>query len=320
MSAVETALMNLLSPPILFFVLGAAAALLKSDLEIPAPVGKGLSLYLMAAIGFKGGLSLSKGADLSMLWIIIAAALLSLLMPVLAYGILRRVTGLSVIDAAAVAAHYGSVSVVTFVTATAFLQDQAIAFSGALVVALALMESPAIVSGLLLARRGGDNGPLRQAVREALVNGSILLLVGVLAIGWATGSRGEEMLGPVLLTPFNGVLAFFLLDMGLIAARRLKAFKVGGWSLAAFGLYMPLIGAALGLLAAKILGLSVGDGTLLAVLAASASYIAVPAAMRHSLPKANPALYVPLSLGVTFPFNILIGIPLYQALAGVWLG
>jgi uncharacterized protein len=316
MSLLETAGTNLLSPPILFFMLGALAALLKSDLEIPAPIGKALSLYLMAAIGFKGGLSLAKGADASMLALLATAFLLSLLMPLVAFGLLRRTTRLGVIDAAAIAAHYGSVSVVTFVTATAFLQQQEILFSGALVAALALMESPAIVSGLLLARRDGAKGPLMKALKEAAVNGSILLLVGALAIGWATG----ESLGPVLIVPFTGVLAFFLLDMGLIAAQRLKSFSAGGWSLVAFGLYMPLLGATFGLVAAKALGLSMGDGTLLAVLAASASYIAVPAALRHALPQANPSLYVPLSLGVTFPFNILIGIPLYHAAAKYWLG
>jgi uncharacterized protein len=320
MSLLETAGTNLLSPPILFFMLGALAALLKSDLEIPAPIGKALSLYLMAAIGFKGGLSLAKGADASMLALLATAFLLSLLMPLVAFGLLRRTTRLGVIDAAAIAAHYGSVSVVTFVTATAFLQQQEILFSGALVAALALMESPAIVSGLLLARRDGAKGPLMKALKEAAVNGSILLLVGALAIGWATGERGEASLGPVLIVPFTGVLAFFLLDMGLIAAQRLKSFSAGGWSLVAFGLYMPLLGATFGLVAAKALGLSMGDGTLLAVLAASASYIAVPAALRHALPQANPSLYVPLSLGVTFPFNILIGIPLYHAAAKYWLG
>lgn len=314
------AVTNLLSPPILFFALGVAAALLRSDLEIPAPVGKALSLYLMIAIGFKGGVMLSSEASPSILLLAVVAVLIGLLLPAVGYVLLRRTTSISPVDAAAVAAHYGSVSVVTFVTAAAFLETSAIAYAGAMVAVLALMETPAIVSGLLLARQSGANGNTGQALREALVNGSVVLLAGSLAIGWATGDRGADMLGVFLIDPFQGVLALFLLDMGLIVARRLEAFRAAGWRLVAFGLYMPLVGAAVGLAASALLRLSVGDATLLMVLSASASYIAVPAAMRHALPKADPAMYVPLSLGVTFPLNVLVGIPVYHAVARALLG
>jgi uncharacterized protein len=312
---------GVLSPPVLFFMLGAAAALLKSDLEIPAPIGKALSLYLMVAIGFKGGLMLATGDTSSLVPLALAGVAVSFLLPLVAFPLLRRTTRLAAVDAAAVAAHYGSVSVVTFVTAASFLESASIAYAGGLVAILALMETPAIVSGLLLARQGAQARiETGKALREAAFSGSVLLLVGSLLIGFVCGVRGITTLAPVLVTPFQGVLAFFLLDMGLIAARRLTAFRSAGPGLWAFGVYMPLIGAAVGIALAWSLGLGVGDGTLFAVLCASASYIAVPAAMRQALPQADPAVYVPLSLGLTFPFNVIVGIPLYHWAARLVLG
>lgn len=314
---------NLLSPVILFFALGAAAAALRSDLEIPPAVGKALSIYLMVSIGFKGGLELARAGAWGgeQLLVAGAAVLLSLLMPWLAYALLRATTRVGSVDAAAVAATYGSVSVVTFVTAAAFLTREGTPYAGYLVAVLALMETPAIVSGLVLARRldgsRAPRGPLvpGSVIREALVSGSVLVLLGALAIGWATGERGMDAVGGVLVTPFQGILAIFLLDMGIIVVRRLRESGIRDWRVGAFGLYMPLVGAALGLLTARALGLGIGDGMLLTVLAASASYIAVPAALRHALPQADPGLYVTLSLAITFPFNIVVGIPLYHALA-----
>jgi hypothetical protein len=322
----EISLSNLFSPMVLFFALGFAAQILKSSLEVPEAVGRGLSIYLMLAIGFTGGVELSHNAQAELvLAVALAAVALSLALPFLAYALLRSTTRLDIPAAAAVAAHYGSVSVVTFVTATAFLTQRGEFFEGYLVAMLALMETPAIVSGLLLARRDKtgasrkNNGMLSRGVlHEVLLSGSVLLLIGSFIIGWASGERGMEALGAFVKEPFQGILSLFLLDLGLLAARRLSDFRAVGPALVAFGLYMPLVGASLGLITGWILGLSVGGITLLGVLAASASYIVVPAAMRLALPQANPSIYVPLSLGVTFPFNVIVGIPLYYYVA-VWL-
>lgn len=320
----QLAASNLLSPIILFFALGAAAAFLKSDLTIPETIGKALSLYLMVAIGFKGGYELGlTGATATVSLALALALVLSLALPVLAFALLRLLTSLDICNAAAIAAHYGSVSIVTFVAATGYLQDRAIPYEGYVVAMLAVMETPAIVSGLLLARRAGPGGaagarqPLLSAevAREVFLSGGVVLLAGSFVIGLATGDRGMAMMAPVVREPFQGVLALFLLDMGLLVGRRVREFGAVGPRVMAFGLYMPLLGAAIGTLAAAALGLSEGGITLVAVLAASASYIVVPAAMRLSLPQANPSIYVTLSLAVTFPFNLILGIPLYHAAA-----
>lgn len=320
------ALDNLLSPVILAFILGIFAGAVRSDLQIPEAIAKGISIYLMFAIGLKGGVSLAEAGDaLAILPALVAALALSFLLPFPAYWLLRTAGGAAAITAAAVAAHYGSVSVVTFATAAQFLDGRGIAHEGHLVAMLALMETPAIVAGLLLARRhlaGADHGasqaPAHGAggmLREVLFNGSILLLVGGFLIGWAAGSDGMAAVGPFFKAPFTGVLCLFMLDLGLLVARRSDGFGQLGPRLLAFGLYMPLIGASAGLGTAVLLGLSPGGATLLTVLAASASYIAVPAAIRMALPQANPAVYVTLSLAVTFPFNVMVGIPLYYAAA-----
>lgn len=319
-------LINITAPATLFFVLGVLAASLRSDLEIPPAIGKTLAIYLMISIGFKGGLALAatEAWTGTMLAVAAIAVLLSFLTPWLAYLILRTTTRVGSLDAAAVAATYGSVSVVTFVTAVSFLTRLDIPTAGYLVAVLALMETPAIVSGLLLAKRSTPDAHVDIApgrlLREVLVSGSVIVLLGALAIGWVTGQRGMDAIGGVFVTPFQGILAIFLLDMGLLVVRRLRESRGLTRPLLAFGLYMPLLGGALGLAAAQLLALSVGDGTLLAVLAASASYIAVPAALRHSLPKADPGIYVTLALAVTFPFNIVLGIPIYYAAAQRILG
>ncbi|MFN3459987.1 MAG: sodium-dependent bicarbonate transport family permease [Oceanibaculum sp.] len=318
---------NLLSPLVLSFVLGLVAGLVKSDLDMPEVVGKAIAIYLMLAIGMKGGVEMAQaGVGLAIVPALLAAFLLSFCMPYIAYPLLRRVAGADRVNAAAVAAHYGSVSIVTFVAATQMLARDGLAYEGYLVAMLAVMETPAIIAGLLLAGRalaleggpgaaGSDHGDRRELLREVLANGSVMLLVGGFFIGWVSGSDGYAAVKPFFDAPFKGVLCLFLLEMGLLVSRRVSGFQALRPGLVAFGLYMPLIGATLGLGVAWALGLSVGGGMLLATLAASASYIAVPAAMRLALPQADPSLYVTLSLGVTFPFNLIAGIPLYGAMA-----
>jgi uncharacterized protein len=318
----------------LFFVLGFFAGLAKSDLQIPEQIGKGLAIYLMLAIGFKGGAAMSGGGGAGMLGAMLAGILLSFSIPLIGFALLRATTALDRVTAAAVAAHYGSVSVVTFVTAVSFLALQEVPYNQAMVAVVALMETPAIITGLLLARGFGGGGgaaasgtsaaAARSGVsahlaREVLLNGSVVVLVGAFVIGWITGEKGLERVAPFVIEPFTGVLCLFLLEMGLVASRQLAGSRVLRPGLLAFGIYMPLIGATFGLGVAALLGLDLGSGTLLAVLVASASYIAVPAAMRMALPKANAAVYLTLALAVTFPFNVIIGIPLYFA-AAQWLG
>jgi len=314
---------NLLTPIILSFVLGLAAALMRSDLSVPEAVAKGMSLYLLFAIGFKGGVSLSEhGLDGRIMAALLAGVALSALLPFLAFALLRGLAGLSVVDAAAIAAHYGSISIVTFVTAVAMLDAQGIAHEGYMVAVAAAMEAPAILSALWLVSRFGARAPQAEGHeaglwREILLNGSIVLLLGAFAIGALTGVEGKAEIDAFITAPFKGVLCLFLLDMGLVAGRGLlRARGVIGPRLLTFGLAMPVIGAACGLLAALMLGLSPGGAALLMVLSASASYIAVPAAMRVALPEANPGLSLTLALGITFPFNLILGIPVYIALAG----
>jgi hypothetical protein len=314
---------NLLTPIILSFVLGLVAALLRSDLSVPEAIAKGMSLYLLFAIGFKGGVSLSEhGLDGRILAALLAGVALSAALPFVAFAMLRALTGISVVDAAAIAAHYGSISIVTFVTAVAMLDAQGIAHEGYMVAVAAAMEAPAILSALWLVSRFAVRAPAASAPeaglwREILLNGSIVLLLGAFAIGALTGVEGKAEIDAFITAPFKGVLCLFLLDMGLVAGRGLlRARGVIGGGLLVFGLAMPVTGAGFGLLAALLLGLSPGGAALLMVLSASASYIAVPAAMRVALPEANPGLSLTLALGITFPFNLILGIPAYIALAG----
>lgn len=315
MSALDT----LLSPAILFFVLGALAAFARSDLAIPESVAKGLSLYLMAAIGLKGGVNVaSAGFDPTMLAAIGVGVALSFSIPFIAAFLLRRVGGLDPLNAAAVAAHYGSVSVVTFAAAVDILTGSGIAPAGYMVAVLALMETPAILSGLVLARRGGaqrDSEHRGELLREVLLNGSVVLLLGSFVVGLIAGKDGVEPIKPVFDTAFRGALCLFLLDMGLIAARRLMGSKLLNVRLVMLAILMPVFNGALGVVLGTLIGLDVGSAAGLGVLAASASYIAVPAAMRLALPQADPGLYLSLSLGVTFPFNVTIGIALMAWLA-----
>jgi len=315
-SALELATANLLSPMVLFFVLGFFATVLRSDLSVPESIAKGLSLYLMLAIGFKGGVGVAQhGLDAKLALAVLAGVVLSALLPLIAFRLLSMTTRLTRADAAAVAAHYGSISIVTFLAATQALASSGIAFEGYMVAVAAAMETPAIIVALWLARRG-SSGMDSSMLREVLLNGSIVLLVGSFLIGIATGEAGLKTIAPFIVDPFKGILCLFLLDMGLIAGRGLREGRAHmSLGLVTFGIYMPLLGAALGALAARLVGLSVGGTALMITLAASASYIAVPAALRLALPEARPSIYLPLSLGVTFPFNLTLGIPIYVAAA-----
>lgn len=316
---------NLLSPPILFFVLGVCAGLLKSDLAIPEAVTKLLSLYLLWSIGLKGGVEIrSHGFSLEMAYSLGAAVFLAILVPLYVFPLLKSRLGID--NAGALAAVYGSVSAVTFLTATTYLSRLSEPFGGHMVAALALMESPAIIIGLLLIRRASNstasttansnsrpqaNTGLRHNLREAALNGPVVLLTGSLLIGAVIGEHGFSLVKPLAVDLFPGVLAFFLLELGLVAAKRSRTLRVVGWSMIVFAIVVPIVNACAGLTLAYVLRLPRGDAFLLTVLAASASYIAAPAVARTAIPKASPGLYIPLALAITFPFNIAIGLPVY---------
>jgi hypothetical protein len=322
---------NLLDPAILFFVFGVAAGLIRSNLEIPAAIAKFFSLYLLVALGLKGGASLAAGGlDATAIMALLAAVIMAALVPAYSFFILRRIV--SPFDAAAVAATYGSVSAVTFIASQQFLTQQGVAFGGHMTVAMVLMESPAIIMAVLLAsavrartvRPEASDGPLpalslRKVLHEAFTDGAHLLLIGSLLIGWVTGDRGKSIMAPFTVDIFKGILAFFLLEMGLLVARQLRESQVRlGGALLVFASVMPVVNACVALGLAVVFGLPRGDATLLAALSASASYIVVPAIVRYAIPEARPGIYFTMSLAVTFPFNILLGIPLYFTLSG-WI-
>ncbi len=306
-------LRNLLQPPILFFILGLLAVWVRSDLDIAQPIPRFLSLLLLVAIGLKGGFEMSAhGLSPDAAAMLGAAIGFSILTPVYVFFFLR--TRLNNADAAACAAAFGSVSAITFITAAGFLEQLSISYGGYAVAAMALMESPAIVVALLLYRLGGAAGGANgwgALLREVLVNSSVFALLGAFVVGLLTGQRGAEGMQMLTQDLFPVILAFFLLDMGLVAGRRMRDLvRVGAFAVTA-ALAIPLFNAALAIAVSYTLGLELGDALLLTVLAASASYIAVPAAMRLTLPEANAGVYVSISLAVVFPFNVLIGIPLY---------
>ncbi len=335
---------SLIDPAILFFVFGVFAGLVKSNLEIPPAISRFLSLYLLMALGLKGGFALAQsGLTVEVATGLGLAITLAVLVPLLSYAVLSRF--LNGFDAAAVAATYGSVSAVTFITAIGHLENQNIAFGGHMAAAMALMESPAIIMAVLMAnalRRqpggavqidrsgagvwaGGPGSPgtasfsLGKVLHESFTDGAQLLLLGAMGVGLLTGETGKAAMQPFSGDLFKGMLAFFLLDMGLMAARNLPGLKGQSPWLLAYGLLAPLVHASLALGLSLLAGLPQGDATLLMVLAASASYIAVPAVVRYAIPEANPTLYFGLSLGLTFPLNILLGIPLYTGVASlVW--
>ena len=312
---------NLLSPAVLFFALGLIAALTKSDLKFPEPLYIGLTIYLLIAIGFKGGVAIAE-AGIAKVWLpALAAMVLGALIPLWTFPVLRFGGKLSAVDAAAIAAHYGSVSAVTFIAATNYLKAIDVPFENYATAFLAVMESPAILVGVVLGklatRKAGEasGASLKQAMHEAIFGRSIFLLVGALVVGALCGEVGMKKVEPFFVTPFQGVLALFLLEMGIVAGRRLGDLRKVGPFLLGFGIIVPLINGAVGVYLGKLTGLELGGATLLGVLSASASYIAAPAAIRMSLPDANPTLYLTSSLAITFPFNITLGIPIYLEIA-----
>lgn len=316
-----------LDPAILFFVFGLFAGAVKSNLEIPAQISRFLSLYLLMALGLKGGFALARsGLTPEVAMTLGCALVLAVLVPLAGYALLRRFV--SGYDAAAIAATYGSVSAVTFITAVQHLETQGIAFGGHMAAAMALMESPAIVMAVLLANRVRQRASLVAAgahvpspgatgrlLHESLTDGSQLLLLGAMVIGLLSGADGEAAMQPFTGDLFKGMLAFFLLDMGLVAARNMGELRGKPAWLLAYAVAAPPVHAGLALLMGVVLGISAGNTALLMVLAASASYIAVPAVIRHAIPEARPSLYIGMSLGLTFPLNILLGIPVYTAVA-----
>ena len=310
----ELLVSNITNPAFLFFVLGIVAVRLKSDLEIPNNSSKFISMYLLFSIGFKGGQELAhENFSNEIVFSVLAGIALSLLVPVYTYFILRR--KLSVVDSGAIAAAYGSVSAVTFVTAAAYIESQNLHMHGHMVAIMALMESPAIISGLILItlfeKTAGTKPNLGHVVKHSLSNGSVLLIVGSLVIGLLADSKQAEGIKPFTNDIFKGFLAIFLLDMGITSGKKLDAFTKAGWFPIAFALIIPLVNGCAVAGLSQFVTASIADRFMLSILAASASYIAVPAAMKITVPTANPGLYLPMALAITFPLNITLGMPLY---------
>jgi hypothetical protein len=313
----EILISNLTNPTLLFFLLGVLAASVKSDLTIPESTSKFLSLYLLFSIGFKGGQELShSGINTEIAITLLLAVVFACAIPFYTFFILKR--KLTVSDAGAIAATYGSVSAVTFIAGSAFLEVTGVSFGGHMVAAMALMEAPAIIIGVMLMRRYdksvAQKGGLAHIIKESFTNGSVLMILGSLVIGIVADSKQAEGIRPFTTDIFKGFLAVFLLEMGMLAANRFKAFKSYGWFVSFFALIIPPLNGCISILVTHFFHIEPGNRFLLAILAASASYIAVPAAMRLAAPKADPGLYIPMALGITFPFNITIGIPLYWGL------
>ena len=323
---------GILNPPILFFVLGVLASCSKSGLALPEQISKFLAFYLLISIGMHGGYELSSSAlDTQVAMVLGVAAVLAVAIPIWSFFVLRL--KLDSQNAAAIAATYGSISAVTFVTAIGVLQSMSIDFSGHMIAAMALMESPAIIVGVLLSRMcqsppaklefglvsQDSKPPMKLILKESIVSPPIVLLIGALTIGFLSGEHGWKSMEPVFKTPFKGVLVLFLLDMGIQSGKQLGELRKTGLFLVLFAILAAMFHAALAIVVARILQLGQGDALLLAVLCGSASYIAVPAAAKIALPESNPSLYLPMSLGITFPFNVVIGIPAYlSVIQCVW--
>ncbi|VAW47243.1 putative sodium-dependent bicarbonate transporter [hydrothermal vent metagenome] len=324
---------SLLIPAVLFFALGVFARLIKSDLKFPEGMGKGISLYLLMAIGLKGGAELAKAdfgiAFQSIFW----AFIMGLVIPMIGYALLRFRDRIDPFNAAAITAHYGSVSAATFLTAIAFLETSGIAHESYPIIMMVIMESPAIIIGLVLAmlarKKLAKSKPAVEGqeveslntgalLKEAFTNGSVVLLMGAMVVGAVASPEAMAKVYPFSSEIFMGVLCLFLLDMGIEAAKRIKSFKSAGATLISFGIIMPLIGGTIGVfVGVTLLGFSAGGAMLVGILGSSASYIAVPPAMRYGVPEANPSFYLTLTLGVTFPFNVVIGIPMFYQMA-IW--
>jgi hypothetical protein len=313
---------SFLDPAILFFLIGIFAGLVRSNLEIPPQIARFLALYLLMALGLKGGFALAKtGFTLEVMEGLLAALFLATLIPFVGYQLLKRLV--SPFDAAAIAATYGSVSAVTFITTVQYLDTHGIAYSGHMAAAMALMESPAIIMAVLFANAArrtvnttsNSSSPIMHVLHESFTDGAQLLLLGAMLVGYVSGESGKAMMAPFSIDLFKGMLAFFLLDMGLSTAKNLTHLKGTSPLLIAYGVLGPILHAGIAFVLGSVLGLSHGDAALLMVLAASASYIAVPAVVRYAIPEAKASLYFGLSLGVTFPLNIIFGIPIYVDMA-----
>lgn len=313
---------NILSPMVLAFLLGIIASRLKSDLKFPDSFYQSLTIYLLIAIGLKGGYKLSAATLSDVFQPALIAIGLCCSIPLWTYWLMRRIGNFNVFDSAALAAHYGSVSAVTFSAALAYHDSLGLSYEGFMPSMLAMMEIPAIMIGISLARINstdpGKQVPIKDVGRELLTGKSSLLLIGFMLIGFLGGKSGWEQVAPLFDIPFKGVLTIFLLEAGLVAGRKLSDLRNSGIFLIAFGIVFPVIHAFIGIYLGHLVGLSIGGATVLGVLAASASYIAAPAACRVALPEANPSYYLTAALAITFPFNILIGLPLYHEIA-MWL-
>lgn len=312
--------MSPLDPVLLFFLLGVAAGLLRSELRLPSAVYELVSMLLLLSIGLKGGVELGKQPVGDVALHTLAVMAMGALLPLIAFPVLRFAGRLRRADAASIAAHYGSVSVATYAVATAYFAGRQMAFEAHMPFLLVVLEIPAILVGILLARGFSRDLRIGAITHEVLLGKGIVLLVGGLLIGWASGPEGLTPIKPLFFDLFKGILALFLLEMGLITAAQFGSLRQHGAFLVLFGIGMPLFSSVVGILLGYGLGLSLGGTTMLAIMAASASYIAVPAAMRISVPQANPTLSLAASLGVTFPFNVLVGIPLYHAMAASVFG
>ncbi|MCS7028591.1 MAG: sodium-dependent bicarbonate transport family permease [Bacteroidia bacterium] len=310
---------NLTNPTLLFFLLGIIAALVKSDLEIPATSSKFISLYLLFAIGFKGGQELAHSVfSFEIIFCILFGIAISSIIPIYTFFILKR--KMDAYNSGAIAASYGSVSAVTFVSAVSFLEMQQVNFNGYMIAVMALMESPAIIVGVILIRKYSHvtekKSNMREIVTHSFVNGSVLLILGSLVIGLVADTKQAEGIKPFTTDIFKGFLSIFLLEMGMVTARRFRAFQAHGLFLSLFAILVPLVNGCSVAALSGLISQNVGNRFMFAVLAASASYIAVPAAMRIAVPKSDPGLYIPMALGLTFPFNITIGMPIYYAIVG----
>lgn len=321
-ASLELALLNLTSPPVLAFVLGLIAVAVKTDLRLPDAVYQATSMYLLLAIGIKGGVALREASPAEIALPLVATVVLGVLIPIAAFGVLRILTPLGRVDRGAMAAHYGSTSLVTFTAALVFLEASAISFEGYVATLLTVLEIPGIIVGLLIAR-GLRGGGLGETLREVVLGRSVLLLVGGLAIGFLTGPVGYVRVEPFFGDLFTGVLTLFLLELGMLTGRQLSAVRQAGPGLVVFAVVFPLFAGLAGVLGGTLAGMEVGGAMILGVLCASASYIAAPAAVRLALPEARPSITLASSLGMTFPFNLILGIPLYLLMAqsvGSWWG
>ncbi len=314
----ESLLSNFASPVVLAFVLGILAKTFKSDLEIPKPLYQGISIYLLLAIGLKGGVELSKTPFSEFVWPAAATLALGIITPLIAYVVLRYLGKMDLINASAVAAHYGSVSAVTFIASVAYMEAQGLSPEGFMPTLVAILEVPGIIVALMIPQLMSSNGgSFKKALHEVVTGSSIILLLGGLTIGFIAGPVKFESVQPFFVSGFQGALVLFLLELGMVTARRLQDLKKVGFFLLGFGIIIPILFGLMAVWVGQLAGLSIAGSAVLAAMVSSGSYIAAPAAVRIALPKASPTLYLTASLGITFPFNIALGIPLYLYLANL---